>query len=348
MRYIDKALGAAALLALAACSGIDVQPQIETFAEATEAAAKAVKAKADAPGVEKKADAAHAKVWAEEGWQIAVTGCNGAVNLTTPSTAEQIAAKGGGAPDFDDACDLGPRDANNAPPPPDTKADLDPAVRVLNAKRVALSLGGYAEALGALAASDMPDKAGEALSRAVTAARKLGDAVVTAGGDKISAERGQVLSTGGTLLTDLGREAFHAYRFAQLKAAVRAADPAVQGAAFYLAEWRHELDKVTLRPRYAALTDKVGAYNRAVTDGQGAKAEKLAAEILGERRALRKAENAAGWRAFNGIGAAHAALLAALENPRDIDQLVAANTRVIELIGAVDAFVKAVEDDQDK
>lgn len=346
--YPLKVFSVSCSFALAACGSISVQPQIEAFAKATRSATMAINVIADAPNVEAEADAARGRSWANAGWKINVKGCHEPVHWFEDRSAEQVKRKGDGPPDFDDACKLEPHNASNEAPSVDREADDNPAVRTLNAQTVATALGNYAEALGALAASDTPEKAGAALSSAVTAAHKLGGVSIEASGGEISAERVKLLSSGGTLLTELGREAFQIYRLAQLRAAVTFASPAVEKAATFLAAWQHDLESAELRSSYEVLAETVAAYNTSMTatDSRRSDAALLAAEVFSQSRALRAAENGTKWRAFASIKSAHASLLSALENPGDVDQLVAANSRVIELIGTVDGFVKAVEENQ--
>ncbi|MEC9434460.1 MAG: hypothetical protein VYD87_16270 [Pseudomonadota bacterium] len=201
----------------------------------------------------------------------------------------------------------------------------------------AAALKVYATALDALVKTAAPEEAGAAAKDLVVASGNLADAV----GDGRSSSQAALFATGSDLVGMLSSMALEAWRHKAVKRIATASDPAVREAALGIARWRYFVENARpndgLTAKHDAVMKADAALSRAPTRAD------LAEKALAAEEAYAAAIQGAEWRAYREIAEAHGKIVKALEGPKDLSALLAANDSILDLAKKVDAVVKAAE-----
>ena len=206
-------------------------------------------------------------------------------------------------------------------------AENQTLLKEFRAKQLETQLLDYAEALKALAASDLPSEVGTAAVSAINSVGQLNDTVQTLFNDEASPapRRDSIPSLVGTVTTEVSEAA----RYSLLKRIVVDSDPTIQRSSLQLGLLAFDLERGNLEPLGVSLQSAVNAR------GNGTVAGLKAIEDAYDRAAS-AADNAT-FRTFVDIGTAHAAIRASLTAPRDLEALAKASERIAALAEAVRA-----------
>ena len=226
----------------------------------------------------------------------------------------------------------------------DSFADQEAAGRVVGAGNQTLlsehlgygirsDLIAYSKALSELATTDDPAKLGASTGAAFDALTGLKDTVSAAASkDGKAAPASDLRAPSKTFFSVLATEVAETMRYRRLRAIVEYADPFVQQSAV-------QLSVLTFESERAAIDPKAEALLRAVDDTEaGNPASLKAAEDA--RAEMIDIDEKAKFGRYAGIGRAHAAILAALNEPADFDRLADANTRIVALAEAIRDFAE--------
>ena len=336
MRLFTKAWWGAPLLALAACSTTDAVPDIESFGNSV---SKIINVDASAPGRStldqrvadaKRADFAAKKVLYTLSDEVACA-------YNAPATS---------AATFSESCQLVPKVFDSASGTQktvasayDTLAQQAAAEEVIEAGDQSLlqellgvrlrdDLLAYANALAALAKSTAPLDIANAAGEAYDAIATLDDSTAraeTATNSGSAARR----AANRTLLTTLTNEVLEAWRYRLLRQIVSDSDSTIVAGATQLAILTYLGEKASLKP----VKD---AFETALLDQEPGSVSGLK-EAEDSYAALDTADARASFGRYREIAAAHQAILAALEAPMDLEQLAAANKRIVALSNAIRA-----------
>ena len=193
----------------------------------------------------------------------------------------------------------------------------------------------YANALNELATTNEPAKLGTSVGSAFNALTGLRDTVSAAArSDGKPAPASQLRAPAKSLFSLVATEVAETMRYRRLKALVEYADPFVQEASVQLTVLTYR--EVGLG--FEQQSDTLANLIFEVDPGNSAGLE----QIETAHAALLSADEKAKFRAYSGIGNAHAAIRAALNAPQDLSRIADANARIVDLAEALKTFAEAL------
>lgn len=330
---------------LAGCSTARLTPEIASFAGAVERSSAEVVERYRTEGIAQKFSDEYDRAVVARGAILQPDGCAGPIGFSAELDDPALV-------DFSRHCGLVARILD--PATGDivdvaiTAADGQEGITGENARRLALALGSYAAAIRKLAESDAPKQLGASFAAAAGSVNALiGEAAKLEPGGGLDADTVRAMQSGTDLFGTLITEAFEARRYRLLQQIVTRADRSVALVSRALAGWFWLREEPGLAELYAALDDAALEQGFAVAGvgagGDPADAVAATAELRRRHAALAAAETDARWRVFLEIAVAHRAILDSLDQPLSLEELGAANQRIIDLVRKTDAFVKAIE-----
>ena len=313
----------AAILTLTACATDAVRPFVEKFSESVDSADKSAKSSFSAIQLDAEYDNLRRQLLAQQG---SIYGLDGRCRATEPILADFTAPT---KPD----CKIG---AAVLDPQTDEIVtaqiefpDDNPVVQAYNARRLMKGLTEYADALSDLTTSKDPVETGAAAASALAALETFRQTRVDPNAP-VGPPPKLLKPEGQDLVSKATTEALEAYRYRALKETITKANPSVQDASRIVAIWYYRThDEARVEGAYRALEDAIDA--QLPSDPAGFVAVEKAHE------AALKAEASAGWKVFQNIALAHAAMAESFSSG-SFEDLSKANTRIAELVETVKAF----------
>lgn len=329
---------------LTACSSQQVQPMIGVFAEVALDSAESVISKYDDDGLQQiYTDEFHDEM-ARKNLTYQVSGCS---DLLKPS----IKLENPRLIDFKHHCSIIPSNVSMKQDEVEFfEVEFRPpsggeGVEAYNVRRVAISLAEYALALSELVTASTPQDLKESFGEASYALVGLASnaKLLSSQGNDLSASAQALFETGSSLFGTLLAEAFEAKRYRLLAELVRSSDKTVETATRIIATWYYKKEKSEIRLAYERLEESVSLSNvAAITSKENQK--ELLDEVLSAYDAVVVAEEDAQWRVFVGIAQAHRAILKSFDEPKSLDELLEANSRIADLAYQAKAFSAAVKE----
>ncbi len=218
----------------------------------------------------------------------------------------------------------------------------DDALR--NGARIAGGLESYATSLQNLATSKDQQKLAENFKTAADAIEAAAVATAKAQGKPVDTGVFAVAGTASGLAQKYLAEALEVARYQAIRTLVSNSDETVQLGARQVAASIDRFERGDSDEAYLKLQEEALALEGAYADGEDSAA--LLKRIEAVEAAKLKVDEADGKRIalkVLGIARTHSAILNALQDGADIDDILAAQNTIIELVEETDGLVKAVE-----
>lgn len=214
-----------------------------------------------------------------------------------------------------------------------------------HSRTLAKALDNYATGLKEIATAETTKEVGDSFGKAFAAVQGAANAAVKLD-DKLGLkpEVVSVAAAGQPLAATLIEGALENARYRALRSIVTAADTTVRDASLQLAAILYDYEEKTVNEKAAAFSSSLLEQSKIVNTGN--RAARLAAlEAVEKAKAELEAEDdkRLSLVVFK-IPAAHSAIAKSLDEKATLEEFVASQNRIFDLVEQTDAFVKAVED----